>query len=95
MTSETTYVKINIGAPMNQGAVEMSSIRDYIRAHGGYQVDPLAAPKWVVMPDGSTKPSRNQEVGIYTFLVPQNERTKIIDHVKKESYHVIDVLPDG
>jgi hypothetical protein len=91
---ETTYVKINVGAPMNKGAVEVTSIRDYIRAHGGYQVDPHTSLKWEVMPDGSTKRFRDQEVAIYTFLVPQNERTKIVAHVKQEGYRVIDVLPD-
>jgi hypothetical protein len=70
---ETTYVKLNIGAPMSQGVVEVKRIREYIRAHGGYQVDPVASPNWVLMPDGSTRSARRQEVAIYTFLVPQNE----------------------
>jgi hypothetical protein len=93
VTSETTYVKLNIGAPMNRGAVGVNSIRDYIRIHGGYQVDPVASPKWVMMPDGSAKRTRDQEVAIYTFLVPTTERIKIVDHVKQEGFHVIDVLP--
>ena len=91
---ETTYVKLNIGAPMSQGVVEVKRIREYIRAHGGYQVDPVASPNWVLMPDGSTRSARRQEVAIYTFLVPQNERKKIADHVKQEGYRVLDVLPD-
>jgi hypothetical protein len=93
VTSETTYVKLNIGAPMNRGAVGVNSIRDYIRIHGGCQVDPVASPKWVMMPDGSAKRTRDQEVAIYTFLVPTTERIKIVDHVKQEGFHVIDVLP--
>ena len=94
MPPETTYVKINIGAPMNRGVFKVESIRDYVRKHGGYQVNPVASPKWVLMPDGSAKRPRDQEVAIYTFLVPVNERIKIIDHLKKEGYHVIDVVPD-
>ena len=91
---ETTYVKLNIGAPMSQGVVEVKRIREYIRAHGGYQVDPVASPNWVLMPDGSTRSARRHEVAIYTFLVPQNERKKIAHHIKQEGYHVLDVLPD-
>jgi hypothetical protein len=94
VAQETTYVKLNIGAPMSQGVVEVKRIREYIRAHGGYQVDPVASPNWVLMPDGSTRSARRQEVAIYTFLVPQNERKKIADHVKQEGYRVLDVLPD-
>jgi hypothetical protein len=45
------------------------------------------------MPDGSAKRTRDQEVAIYTFLVPTTERIKIVDHVKQEGFHVIDVLP--
>jgi hypothetical protein len=70
VAQETTYVKLNIGAPMSQGVVEVKRIREYIRAHGGYQVDPVASPNWVLMPDGSTRSARRQEVAIYTFLVP-------------------------
>ena len=29
MPRETTYVKINVGAPLNKGVVDVSSIRDY------------------------------------------------------------------
>ena len=76
------------------GVVEVKRIREYIRAHGGYQVDPGASPNWVLMPDGSTRSARRQEVAIYTFLVPQNERKKIAHHVKQEGYHVLEVLPD-
>jgi hypothetical protein len=94
VAQETTYVKLNIGAPMSQGVVEVKRIREYIRAHGGYQVDPVASPNWVLMPDGSTRSARRQEVAIYTFLVPQNEREKIAHHVKQEGYRVLDVLPD-
>ena len=54
---ETTYVKINVGAPLNKGVVDVSSIRDYIRARGGYQVQP-ASPNWELMPDGSIRRSR-------------------------------------
>jgi hypothetical protein len=91
---ETTYVKINIGAPMNRGTFEVDSIRDYVRNHGGYQVDPVASPRWILTPNGSAKRPRDQEVAIYTFLVPVNERIRIIDHVKQEGYHVIDVIPE-
>jgi hypothetical protein len=77
-------VKLNIGAPMSQGVVEVKRIREYIRAHGGYQVDPVASPNWVLMPDGSTRSARRHEVAIYTFLVPQNEgkRSPIISNKK-------------
>jgi hypothetical protein len=94
VAQETTYVKLTIGAPMSQGAIEVKRVREYIRAHGGYQVDPVASPNWVLMPDGSTRSARRQEVAIYTFLVPQNERKKIAHHVKQEGYHVLKVLPD-
>ena len=94
MEQETTYVKLNIGAPMSQGVVEVKRIREYIRAHGGYQVDPVASPNWVLMPDGSTRSARRHEVAIYTFLVPQNERKKIAHHIKQEGYHVLDLLPN-
>jgi hypothetical protein len=70
---------------MNRGVVEAKKIREYITAHGGYQVDPIASPNWVLMPDGS----------IYTFLVPRNERKEIAHYVKQEGYRVLDVLPDG
>ena len=75
---ETTYVKLNIGAPMSQGVVEVKRICEYIRAHGGYQVDPVASPNWVLMPDGSTRSARRHEVAIYTFLVPQNVRLGVL-----------------
>jgi hypothetical protein len=91
---ETTYLKINVGAPMNRGVVNINIIRDYIIAHGGYQVLPHASPKWEVMPDGSIKRFRDQQVAIYIFLVPQNERIKIAAHINQEGYHVIDVLPN-
>ena len=94
MAQETTYVKLHIGAPMNQGVVEVKRVRDYIRAHGGYQVDPVASPNWVLMPDGSIRSVRRQEVAIYTFLVPRNVRKKIANYVKQQDYHVLDVLPD-
>jgi hypothetical protein len=93
-SAEQLAVKLNIGAPMSQGVVEVKRIREYIRAHGGYQVDPVASPNWVLMPDGSTRSARRHEVAIYTFLVPQNERKKIAHHIKQEGYHVLDVLPD-
>jgi hypothetical protein len=95
VAQETIYVKINIGAPMNRGLVEAKKIREYITAHGGYQVDPIASPNWVLMPDGSTRSARREEIAIYTFLVPRNERKKIAHYVKQEGYHVLDVLPDG
>ena len=95
MPRETTYVKLNVSAPMNKGGIDVGSIRDYIRAHGGYQVEPLATPTWALMPDGSTKRARDQEVAVYTFLVPTTERAKIVDHVKQEGYHLIDVLPES
>jgi hypothetical protein len=60
VAQETTYVKLTIGAPMSQGVVEVKRIREYIRAHGGYQVDPVASPNWVLMPDGSTRSARRQ-----------------------------------
>ena len=94
MPPETTYVKINIGAPMKRGTFEVDSIRDYVRNHGGYQVDPVASPRWILTPDGSAKRPRDQEVAIYTFLVQVNERIRIIDHVKQEGYHVIDVITE-
>ena len=95
MPRETTYVKLNIGAPMNKGAIDVSGIRNYIRAHGGYQVEPLAPSRWALMPDGSTKRARDQEIAVYTFLVPTTERAKIVDHVKQEGYHLIDLLPES
>ena len=94
MAKETTYVKLHIGAPMNQGAVEVKRVRDYIRTHGGYQVDPVASPNWVLVSDGSIRSVRRQEVAIYTFLVPRSLRRKIAYYVKQEGYHVLDVLPD-
>ena len=94
MAPETTYVKLHIGAPMNQGVVEVKKARDYIRAHGGYPVDPTASPNWLLMPDGSIRSARRQEIAIYTFLVPRNVRRKIAYYVKQEGYHVLDVLPD-
>ena len=59
------------------------------------QVDPVASPRWILTPNGSAKRPRDQEVAIYTFLVPVNERIRIIDHVKQEGYHVIDVIPES
>ena len=94
MPRETTYVKINVGAPLNKGVVDVSSIRDYIRARGGYQVQP-ASPNWELMPDGSIRRSRDQEVAIYTFVVPKTERAKIVAQVKQEGYRLVDVLPDS
>jgi hypothetical protein len=60
VTQETIYVKINIGALMNRGVVEVKKIREYITAHGGYQVDPIASPNWILMPDGSTRSARER-----------------------------------
>ena len=45
--------------------------------------------------DGSVRRARDQEVAVYTFLVPETERPKIVDHVKQEGYHLIDVLPES
>jgi hypothetical protein len=94
VAQETTYVKLHIGAPMNRGVVEVKRVRDYIRAQGGYQVDPIASPNWLLMPDGSIRSARRQEIAIYMFLVPRNMRRKIAYYVKKEGYDVLDVVPD-
>ena len=64
------------------------------QGHGGYQVDPVASSNWVLVPDGSIRSVRRQEVAIYTFLVPRSLRRKFAYYVKQEGYNVLDVLPD-
>ena len=38
--------------------------------------------------------SRDQEVAIYTFVVPKTARAKIVGQVKQEGFRLVDVLPD-